>query len=161
MDDRLTAVAGSRGGVFTSAMAAVVDVDDGALARGRRSQEVVRVRRDAYVLGELWSAATPEQRLMLRTRAVLAARPEDIASHQSALALHGLPLHERDQFSLDMIDENGKEKTFSGGSYLHPRQVLRELEKAMPPDVMVSTDIGNINSVANSYLRFEKQAFLF
>jgi sulfoacetaldehyde acetyltransferase len=58
--------------------------------------------------------------------------------------------HERDPYSLDMIDENGKEKTFSGGEYLHPRQVLRELEKAMPPDVMVSTDIGNINSVANS-----------
>jgi sulfoacetaldehyde acetyltransferase len=36
--------------------------------------------------------------------------------------------------------------------------VLRELEKAMPPRVMVSTDIGNINSVANSYLRFESRA---
>ena len=34
-------------------------------------------------------------------------------------------------------------------------QVLRELEKAMPVNAMVSTDIGNINSVANSYLRFE------
>jgi sulfoacetaldehyde acetyltransferase len=45
--------------------------------------------------------------------------------------------------------------------YLHPRQVLRELEKAMPPDVMVSTDIGNINSVANSYLRFEKPRSFF
>jgi sulfoacetaldehyde acetyltransferase len=60
-----------------------------------------------------------------------------------------------------MIDENGKEKTFNGGTYLHPRQVLRELEKAMPPDVMVSTDIGNINSVANSYLRFEKPRSFF
>ncbi len=50
---------------------------------------------------------------------------------------------------------------FSGGEYLHPRQVLRELEKAMPEDVMVSTDIGNINSVANSYLRFEKPRSFF
>jgi sulfoacetaldehyde acetyltransferase len=64
--------------------------------------------------------------------------------------------HERDPFSLDMIEENGRETPFSGGAYLHPRQVLRELEKAMPADVMVSTDIGNINSVANSYLRFER-----
>ncbi len=31
----------------------------------------------------------------------------------------------------------------------------------MPPDVMVSTDIGNINSVANSYLRFDKPRSLF
>jgi sulfoacetaldehyde acetyltransferase len=60
--------------------------------------------------------------------------------------------HERDDYSLDVIAESEQEE----GSWLHPRQVLRELEKAMPEDVMVSTDIGNINSVANSYLRFEK-----
>src|SRR5579875_893738 len=60
--------------------------------------------------------------------------------------------HETDPFSLDMIAEAETEE----GSWLHPRQVLRELENAMPADVMVSTDIGNINSVANSYLRFER-----
>ena len=65
--------------------------------------------------------------------------------------------HEKDAYSLDMIEEQKKEP----GSYLHPRQVLRELEKAMPEDVMVSTDIGNINSVANSYLRFEKPRSFF
>ncbi|WP_209021117.1 sulfoacetaldehyde acetyltransferase [Allopusillimonas ginsengisoli] len=65
--------------------------------------------------------------------------------------------HEKDPYSLDMIEEQSKEE----GSYLHPRQVLRELEKAMPADVMVSTDIGNINSVANSYLRFEKPRSFF
>jgi sulfoacetaldehyde acetyltransferase len=69
--------------------------------------------------------------------------------------------HEKDPFSLDMIEENGQEKPFSGGEYLHPRQVLRELEKAMPADAMVSTDIGNINSVANSYLRFERPRSFF
>ena len=65
--------------------------------------------------------------------------------------------HERDPYSLDMIEEAGREP----GGWLHPRQVLRELERAMPPDVMVSTDIGNINSVANSYLRFEKPRSMF
>ncbi|MBU3575336.1 sulfoacetaldehyde acetyltransferase [Polynucleobacter sp. UK-Mo-2m-Kol15] len=69
--------------------------------------------------------------------------------------------HERDPFSLDMIEEQKQEKTPTGGNYLHPRQVLRELEKAMPADVMVSTDIGNINSVANSYLRFERPRSFF
>jgi sulfoacetaldehyde acetyltransferase len=39
---------------------------------------------------------------------------------------------------------------------MHPRQMLRELERAMPENAMVSTDIGNICSVANSYLRFER-----
>mgnify|MGYP001601765762 CR=1 FL=1 len=65
--------------------------------------------------------------------------------------------HEKDSFSLDMIAEQEAEP----GNYLHPRQVLRELEKAMPTDVMVSTDIGNINSVANSYLRFERPRSFF
>ena len=65
--------------------------------------------------------------------------------------------HERDAFSLDMIEEQKQE----AGNWLHPRQVLRELEKAMPPRAMVSTDIGNINSVANSYLRFEEPRSFF
>jgi sulfoacetaldehyde acetyltransferase len=65
--------------------------------------------------------------------------------------------HERDAYSLDMIEEHKRE----GGSWLHPRQVLRALEKAMPARAMVSTDIGNINSVANSYLRFEEPRSMF
>ncbi len=64
-------------------------------------------------------------------------------------------VHEKDDFSQDMIEEN---KEFG---YPSPRQVLRALENAMPEDVMVSTDIGNINSVANSYLRFEKPRSFF
>jgi len=66
-------------------------------------------------------------------------------------------IHEKDDYSLDMIAEAEGEE----GNWLHPRQVLRELEKAMPADVMVSTDIGNINSVAHSYLRFERPRSFF
>jgi len=63
-------------------------------------------------------------------------------------------IHETDPYSMDMIEDLEE-------GWLHPRQVLRELEKAMPEDVMVSTDIGNINSVANSYLRFERPRSFF
>ncbi|MFM8773166.1 MAG: sulfoacetaldehyde acetyltransferase, partial [Actinomycetota bacterium] len=66
-------------------------------------------------------------------------------------------IHETDPFSLDMIAEAEKEE----GNWLHPRQVLRELEKAMPPRAMVSTDIGNICAVSNSYLRFEEPRSFF
>ncbi|WP_411731870.1 sulfoacetaldehyde acetyltransferase [Paeniglutamicibacter sp.] len=65
--------------------------------------------------------------------------------------------HEKDEYSLDVIEEAKGEE----GNWLHPRQVLRELENAMPEDVMISTDIGNINSVAHSYLRFEKPRSFF
>ena len=69
--------------------------------------------------------------------------------------------HERDAYSLDMIEEAKGEAASGKGHWLHPRQVLRELERAMPKDVMVSTDIGNINSVAHSYLRFERPRSFF
>ncbi len=44
---------------------------------------------------------------------------------------------------------------------MHPRQLLRALENAMPENAMVSTDIGNICSVSNSYLRFERPRSMF
>ncbi|MSO92637.1 MAG: sulfoacetaldehyde acetyltransferase [Rhodospirillales bacterium] len=47
------------------------------------------------------------------------------------------------------------------GTPIAPRRALRELEKAMPKNAMVTTDIGNICSVANSYLRFEKPNSFF
>ena len=63
-------------------------------------------------------------------------------------------IHEQDDYSLESIERAGK-------GYLHPRQALRELEEAMPEHAMVSTDIGNINSIANSYLRFEEPRSFF
>ena len=38
---------------------------------------------------------------------------------------------------------------------MHPRRLLWELAKAMPRNSIVTTDIGNNCSIANSYLRFE------
>ncbi|MDR5753077.1 MULTISPECIES: sulfoacetaldehyde acetyltransferase [unclassified Caballeronia] len=105
------------------------------------------------------------QRLTGRTLACDASREDRAAQIKSEKAAWEKELddwtHERDPYSLDMIEEQKSEQPFSGGTYLHPRQVLRELEKAMPEDVMVSTDIGNINSVANSYLRFDKPRSFF
>jgi sulfoacetaldehyde acetyltransferase len=60
--------------------------------------------------------------------------------------------HERDPYSLEVA---------RGSQHMHPRQLLRELEKAMPANSMVSTDIGNICSVANSYLRFDAPRSMF
>ncbi len=86
------------------------------------------------------------------------SREKDIAAEKAAWEKElDEWTHERDAFSLDMIEEQKNE----AGNWLHPRQVLRELEKAMPENVMVSTDIGNINSVANSYLRFERPRSMF
>ncbi|SNS19624.1 sulfoacetaldehyde acetyltransferase [Pseudomonas segetis] len=86
------------------------------------------------------------------------ARAEEIAMEKANWEAElSAWIHEKDEYSLDMINEQKGED----GNYLHPRQVLRELEKAMPADAMVSTDIGNINSVSNSYLRFEQPRSFF
>jgi sulfoacetaldehyde acetyltransferase len=100
--------------------------------------------------------------MTLASDATKAQRATTIATEKAAWEkeLDGWT-HERDAYSLDMIDEAKSERTPTGGTYLHPRQVLRELEKAMPKRVMVSTDIGNINAVANSYLRFDEPRSFF
>ncbi|WP_421870504.1 sulfoacetaldehyde acetyltransferase [Motiliproteus sp.] len=107
------------------------------------------------------AASTLLDRLQTRDVACLATkaeRAENIAAEKASWEKElDEWIHEKDEYSLDMIEEQAGEE----GSYLHPRQVLRELEKAMPEDAMVSTDIGNINSVANSYLRFEKPRSFF
>jgi sulfoacetaldehyde acetyltransferase len=59
---------------------------------------------------------------------------------------------ERDPYSIEVA---------SNSKHMHPREVLRALEKAMPPNAMVSTDIGNICSVSNSYLRFDAPRSMF
>ena len=60
--------------------------------------------------------------------------------------------HEKDPWSLEVS---------RGSAHMHPRQMLRELERAMPEGAMVSTDIGNICSVSNSYLRFARPRSMF
>jgi sulfoacetaldehyde acetyltransferase len=60
--------------------------------------------------------------------------------------------HEKDPWSIKVAKDS---------SYMHPRQMLRALERALPKDAMVSTDIGNICSVANSYLRFSRPNSMF
>jgi sulfoacetaldehyde acetyltransferase len=60
--------------------------------------------------------------------------------------------HEKDPWSIQISKDS---------PFMHPRQMLRELEKALPKGAMVSTDIGNICSVANSYLRFNQPKSMF
>jgi sulfoacetaldehyde acetyltransferase len=42
------------------------------------------------------------------------------------------------------------------GNPINPRRVLLEISRALPEDAIVTTDIGNVSSIANSYLKFNK-----
>jgi sulfoacetaldehyde acetyltransferase len=81
------------------------------------------------------------------------ARLADIRSEQAAwkTELDGWS-QEKDAWSLEVAKDS---------KYMHPRQMLRELERAMPDGAMVSTDIGNICSISNSYLRFDHPRSMF
>ena len=82
-----------------------------------------------------------------------AERAERIAAEKAAWEQELVDwTHERDAFSLEVA---------RGSPHMHPRQMLRELEKSMPKGAMVATDIGNVCSVANSYLRFEQPRSMF
>jgi sulfoacetaldehyde acetyltransferase len=95
-------------------------------------------------------------RLAGRTLASAANRDQrlaDIAAEKAAWE-HELAAwtQEKDAWSVSVAKDS---------RYMHPRQMLRELERAMPKDAMVSTDIGNICSVSNSYLRFDRPRSMF
>ena len=141
---------------YWPADARIIQVDADAKMLGLVKKVSVGICGDAGAAARALIA-----RLADRTLACDATRDERAATTAGEKATWEAELdewtHELDDFSIDMIKESIDEE----GNWLHPRQVLRELEKAMPPRVMVSTDIGNINSVANSYLRFEEPRSFF
>ncbi|MBC8363854.1 MAG: sulfoacetaldehyde acetyltransferase [Actinobacteria bacterium] len=141
---------------YWPADARIIQVDADAKMLGLVKKVSVGICGDAGAAARALTA-----RLADRTLACDATRDERATATAAEKADWEAELddwtHETDDFSIDMIKEAIDEE----GNWLHPRQVLRELEKAMPPRVMVSTDIGNINSVANSYLRFEEPRSFF
>jgi sulfoacetaldehyde acetyltransferase len=136
--------------------AKIVQVDADHKVLGLVKQISVGICGDAKA-----SAAALTQRLQGRELACAANRDERASQIASEKAAWEKELdewtHERDSYSLDMIAEAAAED----GEWMHPRLALRALENAMPENVMVSTDIGNINSVAHSYLRFERPRSFF
>ncbi|MEW9674012.1 sulfoacetaldehyde acetyltransferase [Ammoniphilus sp. 3BR4] len=63
---------------------------------------------------------------------------------------------------LEVANENQKweeeliELAMIDGSPINPRRALLELTRALPENAIVSTDIGNVSSTANAYLKFNE-----
>ena len=133
-----------------------------------RQAKIIQIDSDPRVLGLVKpisvgiqgdaraAAAALLERLKGRTLAGAANRAERLARIASERGAWETELsawtHERDPYSLEVA---------SASKYMHPREMLRALEQALPADSMVSTDIGNISSVANSYLRFDRPRSMF
>jgi sulfoacetaldehyde acetyltransferase len=116
----------------------LIQVDSDQRVLGLVKSMTVGVRGDAEA-----SARSLLERLQARSK-----QPACIATAAERL----------EQLAVEKADWEQELDSISVGAdgELAPRRALRELERAMPGDAIVSTDIGNICSVANSYLRFEQ-----
>jgi sulfoacetaldehyde acetyltransferase len=136
---------------YWPAQAKIIQVDADPKMLGLVKSITVGINGDARA-----TAAALIERLRSRELACAANKAERSRRLQSEKDAweHELSewTQERDPFSVEVA---------ASSSYMHPRQVLRELEKALPPNAMVSTDIGNICSVSNSYLRFDAPRSMF
>ena len=128
-----------------------------------KDAKIIQVDADAKMLGlvkpisvgicgdAMAAAVALTARLAKKTLACHANKDARLAQVKAEKAAWEAELdawvQEKDAWSLE-VSKNS--------SYMHPRQMLRELERAMPDGAMVSTDIGNICSVSNSYLRFDR-----
>lgn len=125
MDARLAAVAAARGGVFSAADAARCGAGSSVLERMVRAGELVRVRRGAYIVQEVWAAADRDERHRLTTRAILRTRPPgDAASHHAAVLLHGIDTWGVDLGVVDVVSSVRSVRR-RGSLRTHPRAVRR------------------------------------
>jgi len=136
---------------YWPANAKLIQIDADPRVLGLVKKTSVTVCGDAREAAEALAA-----RLAQRTLAGAAsreARRKTVQTEKAAWAKELADWHqEKDAWSLE-IAKNAQE--------MHPREMLRELEKAMPADAMVSTDIGNICQIANSYLKFVRPRSMF
>ena len=131
--------------------AKIIQIDSDPRVLGLVKPISVGIQADARA-----AAAALLELLRARTLAGTASRAERLARIAAEKAAWEAELtawtQERDPYSLEVA---------AASKYMHPRAMLRALEQAMPPESMVSTDIGNICSVANSYLRFDEPRSMF
>jgi len=136
---------------YWPANAKLIQVDADARVLGLVKKTSITVNGDARE-----AALALASRLKARQLASAANREERMAAVRGEKETWAKELagwdHETDAWSLEVA---------KGSKYMHPRQMLRELEKAMPEDAMVSTDIGNICQIANSYLKFNRPRSMF
>lgn len=96
MDSRIRTTLTTGQGVTSAKNLTRLGLSSAEIGRAVRAGEVVRIRRNCLVDGQLWSDAKPWERHELRGRAVMAGLPKDhtaALSHHSALALRGVSLH--------------------------------------------------------------------
>ncbi len=102
MDSRLRTLTTAHGGVLSADGAHRLGLTDVDLRLAVRRGELIRVRRGAYVLADLYGSSAPTEQFRLRVASVLATRPGSLAAHHAGLAVHRLPLVDVDLRRIDI-----------------------------------------------------------
>lgn len=127
----------AQGGVIASRQISRMGIAAADVRGWLRQGTLVRCRRGALVDGSLWRASQQDERYRLTVMAVMRARSsDDVASHHSALALHGLPLWQVDR-SLVVLSGDVAETTTWNGLRLMPLRAL-----------VAATDAGGLRMLA-------------
>lgn len=124
MDSQAAALMAAQGGVVAAGQLSALGIPSRDVQAWVRDEELVRVRRAAYVDATVWMEANADDQYRLRVMAVMRSRDVlESASHHSALALHRLPLWHVDR-SLVVLMADVEESTTTSGLRITPLRRL-------------------------------------
>jgi len=120
-----------------------------------KKAKIVQVEADARRIGLVRSVDAAVNGCVNQASKELLARLKDrtLASTANADSRRAALAQMKSEWETELTAIT-EDTTLCEPGKMRPRQMLRELEKAMPRDAMVATDIGNVCSVSNGYLRF-------
>jgi len=120
-----------------------------------KKAKIVQVEADARRIGLVRSVDAAVNGCVNQASKELLARLKDrtLASTANADSRRAALAQMKSEWETELTAMT-EDTTLCEPGKMRPRQMLRELEKAMPRDAMVATDIGNVCSVSNGYLRF-------
>jgi len=103
LPDRLEVLLRANDGLLARSVALAHHVTPSVIEAAVDAGSLRRVRPGVFADGSIWDAAQPSEKFRLMVRAALLGHPCWLASHHAALAWHGLPLHDVDLATVDVV----------------------------------------------------------
>jgi hypothetical protein len=111
--------------------------------------ELTRLRVGVYVDTVAWDAARPEARVLARARALALASPNaPVISHETAAAVHGLPLYRADRSRVHVIAPHARPG--AAGGVIRHRGELRDDDVVEIDGLQVTSLARTVSDVART-----------
>ena len=120
-----------------------------AIARSVRVRGLVRVRPGVFADGAAWQTARPESRVIARARALeLISHTRPVFSHETAAALHGLPLFRPSPDRVHVITAEDRPGAASG--VIRHRGVIADADVIEIDGLSCTTLLRTVSDVART-----------